>query len=593
MDPSPCGLRITPARNNMDNPTLQDIKDRLNIADIIGGYIQVKKAGVNFKAACPFHHEKTASLMISPQKQIWHCFGCGEGGDVFGFVKRYENVEFRDAIKILAQKAGVQLPDYRPQDPKVQSEKELLSRINNFAARYYHEILTKNKQGASALDYLKTRGLTDGTIKQWQIGFAPDNFHGLEQALISKKVSIGDMVKAGVSAKNERGQVYDRFRGRVTFPIFDYFGDVVGFSARILIDDGKSAKYVNSPETAIYSKSKILFGLNFAKESIRKNDEVVIVEGQMDCIAAHQSDFKNVVASSGTALTEQQLIMLGRLTKNLKFCFDADTAGQTASRRAGELALKHGFRIKVIELKNVKDPDELIKKSPGLWQKAVSEAVWFLDYYIHLAESKYPAGTVEQKHYLSAEVIPFLGFISDPLEQDHYVRQISTRFGVSEKVIRQQIKPMAVNYQDGISLPAGSGSLLLEKEVLGGMLFLPEFSQQAKGSLAVEDFEISEAKELFGRVLLGQDTSADALAKEAVFMLESQLDELGGNQPALMRELTKALAMLKISTIKKSQNRLQTEIKQAELAKNQSQINLLNQKFAQISSEKLKYEAML
>ena len=177
------------------------------------------------------------------------------------------------------------------------------------------------------------------------------------------------MIKAGVSGKNERGQIYDRFRGRITFPIFNYFGEVVGFSARILSDDGKSAKYVNSPETAIYNKSKILFGLNFAKESIRKNDEAVIVEGQMDCIAAHQAGFKNVVATSGTALTEQQLMMLGRLTKNLKFCFDRDAAGQTASRRAGELALKHGFRLKVIILTAAKDPDELIKKSPAYGKK--------------------------------------------------------------------------------------------------------------------------------------------------------------------------------------------------------------------------------
>ncbi|MDR3643073.1 MAG: DNA primase [Candidatus Doudnabacteria bacterium] len=587
----------------MDN-TLQDIKDKLNIADVISGYIQIKKAGANFRALCPFHNEKTPSLNISPQKQIWHCFGCGEGGDIFGFVMRYENVEFKDALKILAQKAGVSLPEYRPQNPAEQSEKELLSRINNFASRFYHEILIKDKRGAPALEYLKNRGLTDGTIKQWQIGYAPDDFHSLEQALAKKKVSAADLVKAGVSAKNERGQIYDRFRGRVTFPIFNYFGEVVGFSARILIDDGKSApnrpsasgagqaKYVNSPETLIYNKSKILFGLNFAKESIRKADEAVIVEGQMDCIAPHQADFKNVVATSGTALTEQQLMMLGRLTKNLKFCFDTDTAGRAASRRAGELALKHGFRIKVIELKNVKDPDELVRRSPNLWQKAVSEAVWFLDYYINLAESSFLPGSVEQKHYLSREVLPLLGFISDPLEQDHYILQMARRFGISEKVIRQEIRPAQVAVQTAIH-PQSSGNLLLEKEVLGGMLLLTEFSERAKTEISPEDFEHNETKQLFMNVLTNVDSSRDALAKEAVFMVESQLDELGGNKPALLRELFKALALLKISGLKKRQNQLQTEIKMAEMAKNQAKIEELNRLFAQVSSEKMKFEAML
>ena len=583
----------------MADQVLQDIKDRLNIADVISGYIQIKKAGTNFRALCPFHNEKSPSLQISPQKQIWHCFGCGEGGDVFGFVMRYENIEFRDAIKILAQKAGVQLPEYRPANPLEQSEKELLLRINNFSARYYHEILTKDKRASGALEYLKNRGLTEGTIKQWQIGYAPDDFHALEMALAKKKVSVADMVKAGVAAKNDRG-TYDRFRGRITFPIYNYFGEVVGFSARILPaspsqgghDDGKSAKYVNSPETLIYNKSKILFGLNFAKEAIRKADEVVIVEGQMDCIAPHQADFKNVVATSGTALTEQQLVMLGRLTKNLKFCFDMDTAGKTASRRAGEIALKMGFKIKVIELKNVKDPDELVRRSPGLWQKAVSEAVWFLDYYINLAETSFEPQTVEQKLYLSSEVMPLLGFISDPLEQDHYIMQMSRRFGISEKVIRQQAKPAAVKVPEAVHLQA-QGSLLLEKEVLGGMLFLPEFLEQVKGLLLAEDFENAAIRQLFLNVLSNVDSSGESLAKEAVFMVESQLDELGGNKPALLRELYKALARLKISAIKKRQNQLQTEIKLAEQAKNNEITQELNRSFAQISSEKMKFEAML
>jgi DNA primase len=591
----------------MNDPILQEIKDRLNVADVIAGYIPIKKAGTNFKALCPFHHEKTPSFQISPQKQIWHCFGCGEGGDVFGFVMKYENLDFRDTLKILADKAGVKLPTYRPENKGQQDEKELLLRINDFAARYYHEVLTKDVRGKAALEYLKNRGLTDGTIKQWQIGFAPDDFHALERALLAKKVNLNDAIKAGVIAKNERG-MYDRFRGRVTFPICDYFGNTVGFSARILTDDlpagrqaeNRPAKYVNSPETAVYNKSKILFGLNFAKESIRKQDEAVIVEGQMDCISAHQGGFKNVVASSGTALTEAGLMQMARLTKNLKFCFDSDLAGENASRRAGELALKQGFRLKVIVLDKVKDPDELIKKSPGLWEKAVSEAVWFLDWQMDFAQKKFAQDPVEQKLYLSQAVVPLLGAIADPLEQDHYVHKLSTRFLISEKTILDQIKKQAPGGKieiGNISPSFQNGNLLLEKEVLGGLIVIPEFLPEVKSVLLKEDFENSDIRELIDIFLSGKsgvsETAGSTLAKEAQFMVESQLDEMSGNRMALLKDLQKTFAMLKIGSIKKRQQLLQNEIKNAETGNNRAKLEELNREFAQISAEKIKFEVFL
>lgn len=583
----------------MDN-TLQDIKDRLNIADVISGYIQIKKAGTNFKAVCPFHHEKTASLVISPQKQIWHCFGCGEGGDIFGFVMRYENLDFKETLKLLAQKAGVQLPDYRPADPKEQSEKELLLRINDFAARYYHQVLLKDKRGARALEYLKNRGLTDGTIKKWQIGFAPDDFHALEQALAKKKVAIADLVKAGVSAKNERGQMYDRFRGRITFPIYNYNGETVGFSARILNDDNKSAKYVNSPETLIYSKSKILFGLNFAKNSIRKQDEAVVVEGQMDCIAAHQAGFENVVASSGTALTEGQLGLLGRLTKTLKFCFDADAAGQTASRRAGELALKQGFRLKVIVLEKVKDPDELIKKSLGLWEKAVAEAVWFLDWQMDFAQKNFTAGTVEQKHFLSQAVVPLLAYVADPLEQDHYARHMAERFGISERTIREEIKRFSSGLTNKPPATAGSPREfpkinIFEKEVLGGMLAYPDFAKSVLEQAGPDDFTDFEIRQLVEQLGQGgiEVVSQSTVAKEAVFMLESQRDDLEGGEQQLRRQLNKALAAIKLSAIKRQQQQLSAEIKNAESSGNKDELLRLTEKFAQLSKLRMDYEKLI
>jgi DNA primase len=585
---------------HMPDQILQDIKDRLNVADIIAGYIPIKKAGVNFKAVCPFHNEKTASLVISPQKQIWHCFGCGEGGDIFGFVIKYENLEFRDALKLLADKAGVKLPEYRPHDENEVNEQEQLYRINDFAARYYHEILLKDKRGSQALDYLKNRGLTDGTIKQWQIGFAPDDFHALERALVAKKVSLSDALKAGVISKNERDQMYDRFRGRVTFPIFNYFGRIVGFTARILNDDGKSAKYINSPETAIYNKSGVLFGLNFAKEQIRKKDEIIIVEGQMDCISLHQAGFKNAVASSGTAYNQSAVALTNarRLTKNIKLCFDSDEAGQMALRKAGEMLLKAGFLIKVIAIKSAKDPDELVRKSPGLWEKAATEAVWFLDYYINLAQTNSSEDAVTQIHYLSDQVLPLLNYVQDPLEMDHYIHQITTKFPINEQTVRNKLKTSKVDNITKNKLQntkeKNLPSLLLEKEVLGGLLTDKNFLTEVRSQLGPEDFEYPDIQKAVIAVL--DDSSIEdqsPLAKEAQFMVESQLEELDGNQTLLLRELLKAFALLKMNAIKKLQQHLQTEIKMAEIAKNKIKTLELSQKFAQLSAQRMKIETFL
>ena len=577
----------------MSDQVTQEIKDKLNIVDVIGVYIQLKKAGVNFRGLCPFHSERTPSFNVSPQRQIWHCFGCGEGGDIFAFIMRQENVDFKEALKILAQKAGVELPQYRPKDPQEQEEKDLALRIVDFASRFYHQSLL-SPGGQKAGVYLSERGLSPQTIKNWRIGFAPDNFQYLKSALIRKNISENQMIKAGVCLRGEKGNVYDRFRGRITFPIFNYFGEAVGFSARILpdFDDGKMGKYINSPESAVYSKSRELFGLYFAKEAIRKKDEAVVVEGQMDCIAAHQAGFKNTVASSGTALTNEQLDMLGRLTKNLIFCFDSDEAGLKASRRAGEAALQKGFRLKVISLKNAKDPDELIRKSPGLWEKAVGEAMWFLDYYMQKAKDAHPQDPLEQKHYLSAEVVPFLKFISDPLEQDHYVSELVKKFGISEKVIRGQAGGVRqASKQPAAVLPRPEA--VLEKEMLGGLFVDSLFASTVRGEISPEDFENPEAQEAISRMLKQEEknlpiNNESPLVKESVFMVESLLEQLG--QEALHKRLLKSYSRLKIESIKKKQKSLQTKIAAAEAVGDKALLKNLQRDFAGISKEKVRFE---
>ena len=574
----------------------------MNIADVIGSYIQVKKAGAAFKALCPFHHEKTPSFQISPQKQIWHCFGCGEGGDVISFVQKYENLDFKEAVKLLADRAGVQLPEYRPQNPEVENEKDILYRINDFAARFYHQVLTADPRGKAALDYLQNRGLSLETINKWQIGFAPEDFHTLEQALLSKKVRQADMVKAGVSTKNERGQVYDRFRGRITFPIFDLMGRCVGFSARILKDDGKSAKYVNSPETLVYNKGRILFGLNFAKNAARQSEELVIVEGQMDCISAQQAGIGNVVASSGTALTEAQLDLLARFTRNLKLCFDADAAGLKATRRAIEMYLGKDFTVKIVDLQGAKDPDELLKRGPEIFLDQVAKAPLFLDYYLAKAFEHYHEKSVEQKKEVARDVLPLIKALTDPVEQDHYIQQLAVKLGASEKSVRQSlaaiksplaapavgVRPKTVQTVQ----PATKNGV--EKEVFGGILAYSDFASLAKAKLGQEDFDNSEIRQALA-AFLSSETAGPArdssVAKEAAFMVESLVENSQGNHEAVERQLFKSLAMLKVLSSRQRLLRLQQELKFAESSGDKTRIADLQKQILDLTRVRMEFES--
>lgn len=599
----------------MADNTLQEIKDRLDLVEVISGYIAVKKSGTNFKATCPFHNEKSASLMISPQKQIWHCFGCGEGGDVFGFVMRYENLEFREALQQLAQRAGVTLPERSPQAGQEKKVSEDLVRISNFASKFYHKQLLNNSgPSTTALKYLHDRGLNDKTIESWEIGYAPDSFDALIKALQAKEVTSVNALLAGVVAKNDRGNIFDRFRDRITFPIHNFYGDVVGFSARVMPGSKEdTAKYINSPETPIYSKSKILFGLFQAKAAIRKMDEVVVVEGQMDTISAHQASFSNTVATSGTAMTEDHLRLIGRLTKNIKFCFDSDAAGLTALRKAGELALAMGFRVKVIviDLAVAKDPDELILKAPLQWKRAVHDAIWFTDYYMDVAEKQYQFGSLEQKQYLVEEVIPLLKYVTNPLEQGHYIRSMSERFAVTENELRTALKgTSATKFAPGQTVPDRRESLpkpvmvtqenIQEKEILGGILTYPEYRQFVAEEGLPSEYISPQMRDMINAALINDPTpqsartpAAQALANEAQFMVESSLENLANNELALMRELKKSFYLFKLAGIKKLLQDATTAIKKAESLHDNSAVKQQSQLFAELSAQRYALEQKL
>jgi DNA primase len=418
---------------HIDSP-IEEIKSRVSILDVVADYVQLKKAGTNFKAPCPFHNEKTPSFMVSPSKQIWHCFGCGLGGDIFEFVKQAENVEFAEALKILADRAGIVLRPPTREQIQATSKKDVLYDINAKASEYFQRVLWETNAGKDALAYLKKRGLSDQTIKKWALGFAPEDFHYLENHL-GKFFSKTDIESAGLIIKKDDGSYFDRFRGRVMFTIKNIHGQVVGFTGRILKDDPNVGKYVNSPETLIYNKSRVIYGLDQAKNLMRKENLAVLVEGQTDVITAHQAGFTQTIASSGTAFTLDQLSIIKRFTENLVFAFDADNAGVEASRRVLELALGLGFNVKVLEMREAKDPDELIKKGISLWQKALDNARNFVEFFFDKSFAKYDFQTPEGKREIAKELSPLVFRIKEPVARAHFVRKLANGLNIAESAI--------------------------------------------------------------------------------------------------------------------------------------------------------------
>lgn len=472
----------------LDSP-IDEIKSRVSILDVVADYVQLKKAGTNFKAPCPFHNEKTPSFMVSPSKQIWHCFGCGLGGDIFEFIKQVENVEFSESLKILADRAGIVLKPPTKEQVQATSKKDVLYDINTKASEYFQRVLWETNAGKDALEYLKKRGLVDQTIKKWALGFAPEDFpaydkssagrHYLENHL-GKFFSKPDIESAGLIIKKDDGSYFDRFRGRVMFPIKNIHGQVVGFTGRILKNDPNVGKYVNSPETLIYNKSRIIYGLDQAKNLMRKENRAVLVEGQMDVITAHQAGFTQVVASSGTAFTLDQLTTIKRFAENLVFAFDADLAGVEASRRVLELALGLGFNVKVLEMREAKDPDELIKKGIGLWQKALDNARNFVEFFFDQAFAKYDPQTPEGKREITKELAPLVFRIKEPVARAHFVRKLSTGINIAESAVWDIINKLDVPKQIRDSAKAvvrKSKPEILWQQLLGLSLVLSDNTQ--------------------------------------------------------------------------------------------------------------------
>ncbi len=593
---------------------LEEIKKRIDIVDFISHYINLKKAGRNFKAICPFHQEKTPSFIVSPERQIWHCFGaCGEGGDIFGFLMKMENLDFAEAVKELAKKAGVKLTQFRPQAGE--KRKQIWYEINHLTAEFYHYLLLNHPIGKKARDYILGRGISKESLKLFRIGFSPQGWSDLQNFLIGKKRYLrSDLEKVGLVIRNESGRFYDRFRNRIIFPLKDHRGNVCGFAGRLLLSEAKEAKYVNTPETPLYHKSDLLYGLLESKESIKEKDEVILVEGELDVISSYQAGVKNAVAIKGSALSENQVKLLGRFTKRIIFALDQDLAGDQAARRGIEIADKEEMDIKVVELKKGKDPDEIAQKNPQLWQKLIKEAIPVYDYFINSALKRFNANTSEGKRKVSQEIIPLLSKINNEVVQAHYARLLSEKLKVAEESISEEIERVEAKTLPSYEITPSLEEAVEKKsrrEKLEEYLFTLafqsgkwEFLKKRRIKTLIKTHRLECILEALGEYFKKYKTKESAkLAKmldpELVDAFDKfYLTDLGDfieDEEKLNKEFEKSLNRLEELDLREKLNEISDKIKELEKeekisSKEQKKLDKLYLKFRDFSAELANFE---
>ena len=432
---------------------VEDIKQRLSIEEVVGDYVELKRAGRNWKGLSPFSTEKSPSFMVSPEKQIWHDFSSGKGGNMFSFVMEMEGLDFRGALELLARKAGVDLEQYRGSRASTRGkEKERLYEVLDAAATYYQRCLNNNHE---ALEYVRSkRKFSKETQLAWRLGYSPTTGNALTNFLKQRGFSEGDIQGAGLATKRYR-DMRDMFRGRIMIPLCDQYGKVIGFTARILKDDPNAPKYINTPQTLLYDKSGHIFGFHFAKDAVRRNKFVVIAEGNLDVISSHQAGVAQVVATAGTALTEYQLKALRRFTDDVRLSFDADKAGLNATERAIPIANKVGIKLKIISIPSGKDPDELIKLDPNLWKETINKSQDALDWLIDQHAQRLDLSTGDGKTEFSEIILPVVQKLDNPVEQEHYKKLITEKINISRDVLNMRVKAIqAQNKKPELQKPA-------------------------------------------------------------------------------------------------------------------------------------------
>ncbi len=566
--------------------TVEQIKERMDIVDLVSQYVTLKRAGSAMKALCPFHSERTPSFVVSSSRQSYHCFGCGEHGDIFTFVEKMEGVDFKGALKILAEKTGVQLKyENSSMRRKEKDEKDKMFSVMEHAANAYFKNLFANER---AIDYLKSRGLTADTISRFKIGFAPDDWHYIENTLVDMGFDRDIIEKTGLIIKGNK-RYYDRFRSRIMFPIRDSAGRTIAFSGRIFDKkDEKTAKYINSPETVLYSKSKVLYGYDFAKHSIRKNDFVIFVEGQMDLIASHQAGYTNTVAISGTAFTHEHCDIISRMSKNMVLALDADDAGLKAVSRSASVALPRGFDVKVAILPEGEDPADILKKENGkeIWVGIIKNAKHVIEFLLHVYSLKFNTKSDEGsrlfKKNVEKKVLPFVAQISSVMEQEHFAKVIARKTGLSESSILlsvSNIKDLRDHENEervDIAHTADYGKKANALFILSSIIV---WQRDAKNRL----FDISELERNIVDIV-GEDKYKKTLSdinEEAILQIESMCS----TEVCIKKIVEEQIARLKRGVLNDKRNSLVYELRLAEEADDEKKVIELSKEITNVNKQ--------
>jgi len=481
---------------------IDEVKGRTDIAGVVSQYVALKKAGRNLIGLCPFHSERNPSFFIYPEQQSWHCFGCNTGGDVFSFIMKKENMDFGEALRLLADRAGVAIPSRGARDEE-KEEREPLYKINEAAARYFHNLLLNSPEGRKAKSYIQSRGFTDKTAAEFQLGYSANKWDDLKKYLQEQGYAEEEQAKAGLMVESEGGRIHDRFRNKLMFPIWDIKGRVIGFGARVL--DDSLPKYVNSPQTPAFDKSRSLYGINLAAPSIRQQDTAVIVEGYVDVITAHQNGLNNVVASMGTSVTESQVSSLKRLTKinNIVLALDADAAGEEAMLRVVGYENTLEANLLVAILPKGKDPDDMIKENPEAWQKMIAEAIPIMSYTLNMIAADLDMTQEKNRFLVASRFLEVIADIKDYIKIDHYLGKLSKLTGLSYRKLEEVLSEIKSDRQTRlprreITKPSPQALFRnrLEEDYLSLLLHHPECKANTKKILP-EFFLNSENREVF------------------------------------------------------------------------------------------------
>jgi len=555
--------------------TVAEIKERLNIQDIITPYVKLTRTGKTLRGLCPFHKEKTPSFHVSSERGTWHCFGCGIGGDGFSFIEKIEGVDFKGALKILAEKAGVTIEYTRGGNTEDVSKKDRLRTLMSRASEWYAQSLT----GSPAEAYAKTRGLTKETITSWGLGYAPEAWRALLEALTAEGFTIPELLSAGLikEADGKPGTYYDRFRNRLMFPIRDAMGRVVAFTGRALAKDDL-AKYLNSPETELYHKSEVLFGMDVAKDAIRLRKFAILVEGQIDVLLAHQAGFQNTIALSGTALSEKHLTLIKRYSENLMLVLDSDSAGLTATARSAALALYAGLRVKVARLPVGKDPADLIVEDAQEFTKRVADAKPIVDFFLaELSDREHDPHRLLR----SAEqiVLPLIQAIPSPMEREHFIQATARTLALSGEAVRESLKRLPVGAQIVANQERPSGAA---KSVVQPVR-LP--SEQRSAQLlalmhAYPDTPLAKRVKIeYCRITEAEELPAGELSESALFLAEQTFGE---NPPEDAAD--ELIHAFEESVVREAYQRAVTNLRRSETTGDAAAITIAQAACAKLSS---------